>query len=704
LPITDGNHNMLKVKAKAQVMSRDVQLERIRNIGIIAHIDAGKTTATEMILHYSGQTYKIGRVDDGTAEMDWMDQERERGITIVSAATSCQWKDYRINIIDTPGHVDFTAEVERSLRVLDGGVVVFDGVAGVESQSEMVWRQADRYHVPRICFVNKMDRTGANFQRTIDTMKKRLKANPAPIQLPIGAEGSFTGIIDLIEETAWYFPTGTEIQQAEIPGEYREMAAEYRQNLIENIAENDDEVMLAYISDGNIETTLLKEGLRRATIATKIVPVICGSALKDTGVQPVLDAIVDYLPSPLDVPPVEGTDIKTEQKKSCPPDDTAPFTALAFKIVTDPFVGRLVYLRVYSGNIKSGAQIYNATTDKKERIGRLYQMHANDREEIPAVYTGSIVAAVGLKGTSTGDTVCDSNHPIRLESITFPEPVISIAIEPKAKADQDRITDSLIKLAEEDPTFKVQYNDQTGQTLISGMGELQLEVIVTRLLREFQVKARVSKPRVAYKETITGSARAQGRFVRQTGGHGQYGDVWLEIEPLDRGAGFEFVNKIVGGTIPKEYIPAIKAGVQGATAEGILAGYPVVDVRVTAVDGSYHDVDSSEIAFRMAGSIGAKKCIEKAGPVLLEPVMKMEVTTPDEFLSEVISGLNARRAIIEGVESYEGFGVIQCCFPLAESFGYATILRSISQGRASFFMEFDHYEAVPAEIAKSIML
>ena len=694
---------MLKVRAEAKLMSRDVQLENIRNIGIIAHIDAGKTTATEMILHYSGRTYKIGRVDDGTAEMDWMDQERERGITIVSAATSCQWQDHRINIIDTPGHVDFTAEVERSLRVLDGGVVVFDGVAGVESQSEMVWRQADRYHVPRICFVNKMDRTGANFQRTIKTMKQRLKANAAPIQLPIGAEDKFTGIIDLMEEKAWYFHQGSHSKQAEIPEEYREMVTKYRQSLIENIAENDDEVMLAYISDGKIDTPMIKAGLRRATIATKIIPILCGSALKDMGVQPVLNAIIDYLPSPLDIPPIEGIDTRSKQEESRPPDDATPFSALAFKIVTDPFVGRLVYLRIYSGVVKSGEQVYNSITGKKERIGRLYQMHANDREEIPAAYTGSIVAAVGLKETSTGDTVCDSKHPILLESISFPEPVISVAIEPKSKTDQDRITESLAKLAEEDPTFKVQYNNQTGQTLISGMGELQLEVIITRLLREFHVKARVSKPKVTYKETITGSTKARGHFVRQTGGHGQYGDVWLEIEPLERGEGFEFVNKITGGTIPKEYITPIKAGVQEALNEGPIAGYPVVDVRITVMDGSYHEVDSSEIAFRMAGMIGARKCIEDADPVLLEPVMKMEVTTPDDFLSDVISGLNARRANIEGIETHDGFGVIRCQFPLAESFGYATNLRSISQGRASFFMEFDHYEAVPKELASGIL-
>ena len=684
-------------------MSRTVLLERTRNIGVIAHIDAGKTTMTEMILHHSGRTYKIGRVDDGTAEMDWMDQERERGITITAAATSCDWRDHRINIIDTPGHVDFTAEVERSLRVLDGGVVIFDGVAGVESQSEMVWRQANKYGVPRICFVNKMDRMGANFLRTVDMMKKRLHANPAPIQLPIGAESSFVGVIDLIEEKALMFSGESNLEPAEIPDEYRDMAAQYRHALIENVAENDDEVMLAYITDGEIDVPTLKAGLRRATVSAKIVPVLCGSALKDMGVQPVLDAVVDYLPSPLDMPPIQGFEPKTGREELRHPDDDAPFSALAFKIVTDPFVGRLVYLRVYSGTIKSGAQIYNATMGKKERIGRLYQMHANDREEIQEIGSGSIAAAVGLRNTSTGNTLCDSKRPIILESITFPEPVISVAIEPKSRTDQDRIIDALAKLAEEDPTFKVQYNRETGQTLISGMGELQLEVVVVRLLREFKVKANVSKPRVAYKETITTSAKAEGRFVRQTGGRGQYGHVWLEIEPLESGKGFEFISRIGGGVIPREYIPAVEAGVKETLAEGVIAGYPVVDVRATLVDGSYHEVDSSEPAFKMAGAIAARGCVRKAAPVILEPIMKLEVTTPEEFLGDVISGLNARRGNIDGIEPHEGFTIIQCYLPLAESFGYATDLRSISQGRASFFMGFDRYQAVPSALAEGII-
>ncbi len=686
-------------------MSHTIPLERIRNIGIIAHIDAGKTTITEMILHHSGRTYKIGRVDDGTAEMDWMDQERERGITITAAATSCDWQDHRINIIDTPGHVDFTAEVERSLRVLDGGVMLFDGVAGVESQSEMVWHQANKYRVPRICFVNKMDRVGANLLRSIDMMKKRLNANVGLMQLPLGSESSLTGIIDIIEEKAYVFSgdLNSEPTEIPIPDEYRDMVARYRRALIENLAESDDEIMLAYIADEEINVAAIKAGLRRATISARIVPVLCGSALRNIGIQPVLDAIVDYLPSPLDMPPIHGFEPRSGLEELRYPDDNAPFSALAFKIVTDPFVGRLVYLRIYSGRMNSGAVVYNAVTGKKERIGRLYQMHANDRLEIPEIASGSIAAAVGLRNTSTGDTICDTEHPIILESITFPEPVISVAIEPSSRGDQDRIVDALTKLAEEDPTFKVQYNQETGQTLISGMGELQLEVIVVRLLREFKVKAKVSRPRVAYKETITIPARAEGRFVRQTGGRGQYGHVWLEIEPLQPGTGFEFVNRIQGGVVPREYIPAVQTGIKQTFAEGVIAGYPVVDVRATIVDGSYHEVDSSEPAFKMAGAIAARECVRKAAPVILEPIMKLEVTTPQEFLGDVIGGLNARRGNIDGIEPREALTVIQCFLPLAESFGYATDLRSISQGRASFFMGFDRYQAVSKELADSII-
>ncbi|HAZ31544.1 MAG TPA: elongation factor G [Dehalococcoidia bacterium] len=686
-------------------MSRTNPLERIRNIGIIAHIDAGKTTITEMILHHSGRTYKVGRVDDGTAEMDWMDQERERGITITAAATSCDWREHRINIIDTPGHVDFTAEVERSLRVLDGGVVIFDGVAGVESQSEMVWRQADKYSVPRICFVNKMDRVGANLLRSVDMMKKRLNANVGLTQLPLGSESSLTGIIDIIEEKAYVFSgdLNSEPTEIPIPDESRDMVARHRRALIENLAEADDEIMLAYIADEEIGAASIKAGLRRATISSRIVPVLCGSALRNTGVQLVLDAIVDYLPSPLDMPPIHGFEPGSDVEELRYPDDDAPFSALAFKIVTDPFVGRLVYLRVYSGRIKSGVQVYNAVTGKKERIGRLYQMHANDRVEIPEIGSGSIAAAVGLRNASTGDTLCDAKHPIILESITFPEPVISVAIEPKSRGDQDRIVDALAKLSEEDPTFKVQYNPETGQTLISGMGELQLEVIVTRLLREFKVTAKVSRPRVAYKETITSSARGEGRFVRQTGGRGQYGHVCLEIEPLQRGTGFEFVNRIQGGVVPREYIPAVETGVRESFAEGIIAGYPVVDVRATIVDGSYHEVDSSEPAFKMAGAIAARECVRRAAPVILEPIMKLEVTTPQEFLGDVIGGLNARRGTIDGMESRDALTTIQSYLPLAESFGYATDLRSISQGRASFFMKFDRYQAVSREVADGII-
>ncbi len=686
-------------------MTRAIPLERIRNIGIIAHIDAGKTTVTELILHHSGRTYKVGRVDEGTAVMDWMDQEKERGITITAAATSCDWLGHRINIIDTPGHVDFTAEVERSLRVLDGGVVVFDGVEGVESQSEMVWRQADKYSVPRICFVNKMDRVGANFFGTIELMKKRLGANPVPIQLPLGSEANFTGIIDLVEEKAWVFPEGLDSEpiQKPIPEEYKELAAQYRKSLLESVAENDDEFMFAYLEEGKVDPQSLKAGLRRATLSAKLVPVLCGSALKNKGVQPILNAIVDYLPSPLDKPPIEGFNPETRQKELRYPDDQAPFSALAFKVVTDPFVGRLVYLRIYSGTVKSGSLVYNSTKGRKERIGRLYQMHANHREEVSEIQSGSIVAAVGLRDTSTGDTLCDFEKPIVLEAIKFPEPVISVAIEPKEKADQERIVDVLAKLAEEDPTFKVKYNPDTGQTLISGMGELQLEVLVTRLTREFKVKARVSKPKVAYKEAITTSARAEGKFIRQTGGRGQYGHVWLELEPLEPGSGFEFVNRVQGGVIPQEYIPAVEAGVREALEGGVIAGYPLVDVRAIVYDGSYHEVDSSEPAFKMAGAIAAREAAKKANPVLLEPIMRLEVTTPQEFLGDIISGLNARRGDIDSIESRNGLSIIRCYLPLAESFGYATDLRSVSQGRASFFMRFDHYREVPKELAEKII-
>lgn len=684
-------------------MSENLPLQRTRNIGIIAHIDAGKTTITETILHHSGRTHKIGRVDDGNTQMDWMDQERERGITITAAATNCTWQDHRVTIIDTPGHVDFTAEVERSLRVLDGGVVIFDGVAGVESQSEMVWHQANKYKVPRICFVNKMDRVGADFYHTIDMMKKRLKTRPAPIQMPMLVNDQLLGLIDLIEEKAIYFSPEGDLDTREIPPEFREAAAEYRRKLVETVAENDEEIMLAYLAESKIDVPALRAGIRRATIASQLVPVLCGSALRNIGIQPVLDAVVAYLPSPSDMPPVKGIDPRTNTEALRGPRDEEPLAALAFKIVTDPFVGRLVYIRVYSGIIQSGTQVYNAITGKKERIGRLYEMHAADRKEIQEIHAGGIAAAVGLKNTSTGETICDPEKPVILESIKFPEPVISVAIEPKSKADQDRIVDSLGKLAEEDPTFKVQYNAETGQTLISGMGELQLEVLVTRLLREFKVHANVSKPRVAYKETITVPSRCEGRFIRQSGGRGQYGHVWLELEPLERGKGFEFVNRLVGGAVPKEFVPAIKSGVKQALDEGVIAGYPVVDVKATVVDGSYHEVDSSELAFKMAGSMAARACVQRAAAVLLEPIMKVEVTTPEEFLGDVIGSLNAKRSNIEGIETHDGSSVIRCFVPLAESFGYATDLRSITKGRASFFMGFDHYEIVSRDLAEKIM-
>ncbi len=695
---------MVKTSSEVKTMPREVQLQHIRNIGIIAHIDAGKTTVTEDVLHHSGRTHRIGRVDDGTTEMDWMDQERERGITITSAATSCDWQGHRINIIDTPGHVDFTAEVERSLRVLDGGVVVFDGVAGVESQSEMVWRQADRYRAPRICFVNKMDRTGASLTFTVDMMRKRLHTNPALVQLPIWDNQSFAGIIDLVKQEAWAFSdaANSELRKISIPEEYMESANQYRHELIETVAEYDDEVMLAYVNDSDIDVDTLKRGLRRATVANKVVPVLCGSGLKDMGVQMMLDAVVDYLPSPLDMPPMQGINPKTNSEEFCYPDDDASFTVLAFKTVTDPFVGRLVYFRVYSGMIKSGEQVYNATKEKKERMGRLYRVHADERKEISEVHSGSIAAAVGLKSTSTGDTICSLDKSIILEAIKFPEPVISVAIEPKARLDQDRIVEALTKLAEEDPTFRVDYNRETGQTLISGMGELQLEVIVTRLLREFKVNARVSKPQVAYKEAITAKAKAEGRFIRQSGGRGQYGHVWMELEPLERGKGFEFDNQIQGGLIPKDFVPAVEAGVKEALGQGLIAEYPVVDVKAALFDGSYHEVDSSEAAFKMAGAIATRECGRKAHPVLLEPIMKVEVTTPQELLSDVIGDLNSRRGHIDNVEPREGTSIIQCRLPLAETFGYATDLRSITQGRASFFMEFDHYAPVPKEVAQAI--
>jgi elongation factor G len=679
--------------------SREFPLEDIRNIGIIAHIDAGKTTVTERILYYTGKTYKLGEVHEGTAVMDWMDQERERGITITAAATTCYWREHRVNIIDTPGHVDFTAEVERSLRVLDGGVVVFDAVSGVEAQSETVWRQADRYKVPRICFVNKMDRMGASFSHTIASIEARLQATPLPLQYPLGAEDTFYGVVDLIENQAWRFSNDpdAEPEAIAIPDNEKTKVAEARQHLISEVAEHDDEMMVAFIEGHKVEPAALRQALRRVTLDNKGVPVVCGSALKNMGVQKLLDAVVEFLPSPLDVPPVDGIETKTGDKVIREASDDAPFTALAFKVVTDPFVGRLVYFRVYSGRVKVGAQVYNPTRERPERIGRLLLMHANRREDITSADTGAIVATLGLKNTFTGDTLCEPTKPVILESIRFPEPVISIAIEPRTRADQDKMGEALQKLTEEDPTFKVAQNEETGQTIISGMGELHLEVLTSRLIREFNVGVKVGQPRVAYKETITATVKAVGKFVRQSGGHGQYGVVYVEFEPQTRGKGFEFVDKIKGATIPREFINPIKAGIREAMETGVLAGFPVVDVKATLYDGSYHEVDSSEMAFKMAGSIALKEGVRKGSPVLLEPIMKLEVVTPEQYLGDIIGDLNSRRGHIGKIDQQGDTFIIHCLIPMAESFGYATSLRSLTQGRATHSLEFHSYEQLPSE-------
>ncbi len=686
-------------------MPRRIPLERTRNIGIIAHIDAGKTTTTERVLFYTGKTYKMGEVHDGTAVMDWMEQERERGITITAAATTCYWRDYQINIIDTPGHVDFTVEVERSLRVLDGGVVVFDAVAGVEPQSETVWRQADRYRVPRICFVNKMDRTGADFWRTFDMIRDRLGADPVAVQLPIGVESNFNGVVDLIENTAIVYADdlGAQVSETSIPEPLRAEAVRYREVLVEKIAETDEELTIKYLEGRAISEAELRRALRQATIRSRLVPVFCGSALRNKGVQPMLDGVVDYLPSPLDIPPVQGIDPRSGQTETRSASEGGPFSALAFKIVSDPYVGRLAYFRVYSGKLYAGSYILNSTRERKERIGRLLQMHANHRVDIDEVGAGDIAAVVGLKGTFTGDTLCDPERPVVLEAIEFPEPVISVAIEPRTKADQDRMGGALQRLSEEDPTFRVRTDEATGQTIISGMGELHLEVLVDRMLREFRVEAHVGKPQVAYKEAITVAAQAQGRFVRQTGGHGQYGDVWLMLEPLPRGGGLRFENKIIGGAIPREFIPAVEAGVREAAETGVLAGYPLIDLKATLYDGSYHEVDSSEMAFKIAGSMALKAAVRKAGPILLEPVMKIEVVVPEEFMGDVLGDLNSRRGRIEGMEVRMGSQIIRGVVPLAEMFGYATDLRSVTQGRGTYSMEFSHYEQIPRPLAGEII-
>ena len=682
----------------------NTDLERTRNIGIIAHIDAGKTTTTERILYYTGRTYKIGEVHEGTATMDWMEQERERGITITAAATTAEWKGYRINIIDTPGHVDFTVEVERSLRVLDGGVVVFDAVAGVEPQSETVWRQADKYAVPRICFVNKMDRIGASFERTLQMLIDRLGANPVPVQIPIGAEGNYRGVVDLLEQKALIFgeKPNDPIQEQPIPAELQEEAARRRQQAIEKIVEFDDALLERFFAEEELSVPELKAALRTATIAGKLIPVLNGSALKNKGVRPLLDAVIDYLPSPLDIPPVTGTNPRTGAEETRHADPNEPFSALAFKIVTDPFVGKLAFIRVYSGTLKTGSYAYNSTRDQRERVGRLVQLHANERKDIPEIKAGEIAAIVGPKSTVTGDTLCDESKPIVLESITFPEPVIRVAIEPKTKQDQDKMGIALSKLTDEDPTFRVNTDPETGQTIIAGMGELHLKVIVDRLLREHRVDANVGRPQVAYRESITQPARARDPFKRQTGGRGMYGDVELIVEPLPPGSGIQFEWKVVGGSVPREYAAAVEAGAREAVEGGVIANYPMVDVKVAAVDGSYHEVDSNEMAFKIAASQTAKAALRKANPHLLEPMMEVEVVTPDDFLGDVMGDLNSRRGQVEGMEPRGNGQVVRAKVPLAEMFGYATDLRSMTQGRATYSMQFSHYQPVPRDIGTGI--
>ena len=690
-----------------KVAETNVALDRVRNIGIMAHIDAGKTTTTERILYYTGRTHKMGEVHEGAATMDWMAQEQERGITITSAATTAFWRDHRINIIDTPGHVDFTVEVERSLRVLDGAVAVFDSVAGVQPQSETVWRQADKYKVPRIAFINKMDRTGANFFAAVQSMKDRLGANPVPVQIPIGQEDQFTGVIDLVEMQAVVYKDelGQEFDVTEIPEGLREQAQEYHHQLIDAISHFDDEVLEAYIEDeSSVTPDMIRRAVRAATLADEVTPVLLGSAFKNKGIQPLLDAVIDYLPSPLDVPPMIGIDPKTGAEVERAASQEEPFSALAFKVMSDPYVGKLTYFRVYSGRIKSGDRVLNTTNGKTERISRILQMHANHREERDEINAGEIAAGVGLKFTTTGDTLSADNAPIVLESMSFPDPVISVAVEPKSKADQDKLGAGLQRLAEEDPTFRVTTDEETGQTLISGMGELHLEIIVDRLKREFNVDANVGRPQVAYRETVSKPAeKVRGKFVRQTGGSGQYGDVVINLYPQQPGDGYEFSDKIVGGKIPKEYIPAVDAGIREAMDSGILAGYPVVDVKVELIDGSYHEVDSSERAFKIAGSMAFKEALKRAKPKLLEPVMLVEVTTPEDYLGDVMGNLNGRRGRVEGMEPVGNAQVIRAIVPLAEMFGYATDIRSMSQGRATFHMEFDHYEEVPQSIASELV-
>ena len=686
-------------------MQREYPLDKTRNIGIMAHIDAGKTTTTERILFYSGINRKIGEVHDGAATMDWMEQEQERGITITSAATTCQWNDHRINIIDTPGHVDFTVEVERSLRVLDGSVAVFCAKGGVEPQSETVWRQADKYGVPRMAYVNKMDILGADFYNVVEMMKTRLGANPVPLQLPIGSEDVFKGMVDLIEMKAIIYTDdlGKTSEAAEIPEEMKDDAELYRQNLLDAVAESDDELMMKYLEGEEITAEEIKAAIRKATIACKMTPVLCGSSYKNKGVQPMLDAVVDYMPSPIDIPAIKGVDPDTGAEDKREASDDLPFSALAFKIMADPYVGKLAFFRVYSGTLASGSYVFNSTKGKKERIGRILQMHANRREEIEMVYTGDIAAAVGLKDTVTGDTLCDDKAPIILESMVFPEPVISVAVEPKTKADQEKMSIALTRLAEEDPTFRMSTDQETGQCIIAGMGELHLEIIVDRMLREFKVDCTVGKPQVAYRETIRKQVKTEGKFVRQSGGRGQYGHCVLELYPQEPGQGFTFENKVVGGAIPKEYISPIEAGIKEAMENGVVAGYPMVDIKVVVIDGSYHDVDSSEMAFKIAGSMGFRAGAQKATPVLLELYMKVEVVVPEEYMGDVIGDLNSRRGRIDGMEARAGAQVIKSFVPLSEMFGYATDLRSKTQGRGNYSMEISHYDEVPKNISEAIV-
>jgi len=691
---------------RKKAVSRTVPLERCRNIGIMAHIDAGKTTTTERILFYTGRTHRLGEVHEGTATMDWMEQEQERGITITSAATTCTWRDIRINIIDTPGHVDFTAEVERSLRVLDGAVAVFDAVHGVQPQSEKVWRQADKYGVPRICFINKIDKMGADFEHAIDTIRKRLNAKPIAIQIPIGQEDKFKGVVDLVTMKAivWNDETlGAEYITEEVPAELKKKAEAFRAQLVETVAENDDEMLHKFLEGEEISPAELKASLRKSTIALKVFPVVVGTAFKNKGIQPLLDAVVDYLPSPLDVPETHGMDPDKGTTITRKASDNEPFSALAFKIMADPFVGQLTFIRIYSGQLKSGESVLNSRTQRNERIGRLLKMHANKREDIQEILAGDICAAVGLKNVSTGDTICDPKHPITLESIEFAVPVISVAVEPKTKADQEKMGMALAKLAQEDPTFKVHTDPDSGQTIISGMGELHLEIIIDRMMREYKVEANVGKPQVAYRETVRKHAEAEGKYIRQTGGRGQYGHVKIQLDPQEPGKGYEFVNDIVGGTVPKEYIKPIDQGIQEALEGGVLAGYPVVDVKVTLYDGSYHEVDSNEMAFKIAGSMAFKEAARKASPVLLEPVMAVEVVTPEDYAGAIMGDLSSRRGRIEGMEHRAGSQVIKAIVPLAEMFGYATHMRSSTQGRAEYSMHFGRYEEVPRSVADEII-